>query len=95
MNVWIRKNYKWVIAVSGAVSGGIITYVISPSVATVMAVMLNVKQIQASDVTQERRIERLEEVSYKMDARFELIQQSLKTIENREYQALRQARLQK
>lgn len=90
MNAWIRKNYKWVIAFSGALGGGALTYIISPSLAAFMALMLNVKQIQANDITQDRRIERLEEVSYKMDARFELIQKSLQTIENREYQELRQ-----
>lgn len=92
MFIWILSNYKAVIAFAGALVFAAVTYVISPFFAAGATFVVSTTQLKASVVDHTDRIDRIERVVYGMDAKFDLIQSSLKIIEERSYQELKEAR---
>ncbi len=85
---WMFVNYKAVIAMAIAVLSSIVV----PLILSGSAFVLSTNQTKANVQEHSGRISKLELVVYRMDAKFDLIQNSLKIIEERNYQELKESR---
>lgn len=89
---WIISNYKAAIALFGAAVALIVGYIISPFFTAAVGFILTTTQTKATVMEHSAKLSKLESVIYGMDAKFDLIQNSLKVIEERNYQELKEAR---
>lgn len=92
MILFIINHYKAVIAICGAIIAALVTYLVSPSIAVVAGFVLSTTQTKATVQEHIVKIQKLESAVYGIDGKFDLIQKSLKIMEERNYQELKEAR---